>query len=88
MPCSVLAGLGAEVLRRLADGSAPGSGERAGRLNALSNPGSRPCGGAERPGPGAREAATTAYRELARARLSGVTLRHKALDEAAAIFTE
>ena len=31
-----LAGLGAEVLQRLADGSAPGSGERAGRLNDLS----------------------------------------------------
>ena len=61
-----LAGLGAEVLQRLADGSAPGSGERAGRLNDLSNRLSDL--GRREEALAAIEEAVTAYRELARAR--------------------
>ncbi len=61
-----LAGLGAEILQRLADGSAPGSGERAGRLNDLSN---RLSGlGRREEALAAIEEAVAAYRELARGR--------------------
>ena len=59
-----LAGLGAEVLQRLADGSAPGSGERAGWLNDLSNRLSDL--GRREEALAAIEEAVTAYRELAR----------------------
>ena len=62
----VLAGLGAEVLQRLADGSGPGSGERAGWLNDLSI---RLSGlGRREEALAAIEEAVTGYRELARTR--------------------
>ena len=61
-----LAGLGAEVLQRLVDGSAPGSSERAGLLNDLSNRLSDL--GRREEALAAIEEAVTAYRELARTR--------------------
>ena len=70
----MLAGLGAEVLQRLADGSVPGSGERAGRLNDLSV---RLADlGRREEAPAAIEDAVTIRRELARARPdAGAALR-------------